>query len=840
MKIEKRISRRFALFGVLVVILFAVLVGGLYNLQISNADQYQSSVENQRVKTIRLTGQRGMITDADSVVLAMSEPMYNLTFYRSNRQRSPQEFEEFSRAIKETLDIVKQYGGELAIKPIFEKDPELDEYVFNFGRGVSQRTLEIRERQWRDNHALPESRFPTAQSCFDYLMEHFQLNKLGYNEENSLEIITVHSEMIMNIYLSVPIVIAKDVSFTAVSEIIGRSMVLPGMDVQVGEKRVYPRNNMASHVIGYVGPIAEGDNYAEELRPLGYALNDTIGKDGIEKSMENWLTPNISSRSGYRVMERDNNGRLTREISSQDPVNGNNVKLTINSGYQMAAERAIAENVLETRSVQERRMFEDRWRENNREKLEQRDFDKYPLQLAETGAMMVIDVNSGRVLAMAQYPNFDLNAMVAGGKATQEILTDERNVLINHNIHTAKEPGSIFKMVPAMAALTHKAIDVTTMISDEGYFTKYTRNEAEAPTCWISRGNRSRHANLTVVQGISNSCNYFFYEITSRLYGDTGSNLLYKYAAQMGLTTRTGIQLPGEKRSIVGNQTSLYDPTVSLNEQETFQPMLVAASIKAHLQAVGSSYGIEYDDVRLDTCIKRLMDMALNTHSDDWSDAMRPILMAELNMTRDMVWKQATVGDIWIYLNDIKWGGGLEVQMGIGQSITVLTPAAVSRYVASLGNGGTVYNLTVVDSITSPEGEILNQYQPNVMGRLQDAYLYLPYIKEGMKGVVDDSTGGTAYRRFNGWKHRNNVWAKTGTSQVTIGRIKLDLENNSWFVLLAPYETETEIAVVVMIPNGLAGAESTLAAKNFIDWWMDNRQLTVEDRPVVGGNELMP
>ncbi len=109
-----------------------------------------------------------------------------------------------------------------------------------------------------------------------------------------------------------------------------------------------------------------------------------------------------------------------------------------------------------------------------------------------------------------------------------------------------------------------------------------------------------------------------------------------------------------------------------------------------------------------------------------------------------------------------------------------------------------------------------------------------------MKGVVDDSTGGTAYRRFNGWAHRNNVWAKTGTSQVTIGGIKLDLENNSWFVLLAPYETETEIAVVVMIPNGLAGAESTLAAREFISWWMDNRQLTAEDHPVVGGNELMP
>ena len=137
-----------------------------------------------------------------------------------------------------------------------------------------------------------------------------------------------------------------------------------------------------------------------------------------------------------------------------------------------------------------------------------------------------------------------------------------------------------------------------------------------------------------------------------------------------------------------------------------------------------------------DKCIKRLMDMALNAHSDDWANAMRPILMAELNMTRDMVWSQAVIGDIWVYLNDIKWGGSLEVQMGIGQSITFLTPAAVSRYVASLANGGVVYNLSIVDSVVSPEGEILNQYQPSVFGTLEGAEQYLPDPRKACAGLL--------------------------------------------------------------------------------------------------------
>ena len=213
--------------------------------------------------------------------------------------------------------------------------------------------------------------------------------------------------------------------------------------------------------------------------------------------------------------------------------------------------------------------------------------------------------------------------------------------------------------------------------------------------------------------------------------------------------------------------------------------------------------------------------------------------MAELNMTRDMVWAQATIGDIWVYLNDIKWGGSQEIQFGIGQSITLLTPVAVSRYVASLANGGIVNNLSIVDSITSPEGDILNQYQQSILNRLDDAYLYLPYIKQGMMGVVDD--GGTAARKFRNWKHGDEIWAKTGTSQLTIGGIKLDVENNGWFVLLTPFSTDAEIAIITHIPNGYSGAETTGAAKDFVDWWMANRTTMSNEASLpVSGNELAP
>jgi len=837
MKFEKSTVRRYFIFGIVTVLLFGTLVFRLHSLQIVNAGQYQAAATTDRFKTIRLTGKRGMITDAESVVLAMSEDVYNVNFLLTNSQVNETGFKRFTPSILETKRIVESYGGQLLSDFVIQRNPETTLFEFNFGKGISEKAWAIRESQWRGNHYLSQRSYPTAEDCYNELFKKYQLEP-GTDEATALTVMAVYSEMRMNIFNSLPVVIAQDIPFEAVTEITGRSMSLPGMGIEVGEKRVYPRSTLASQVIGYVGPISESDNYATELRPMGYALNDIIGRDGIERSMENWLTPNILSRTGSRVMEKDHQGRLTRQMSYTPPTDGNNVKLTLIEPFQREAERAIAANVEYTRGVQEREMFRDRWRETNKAKIELRDFTEYPLQLADTGTMVVLEVATGRVLAMAQYPTYDLNAMVAGGKEVAEILLDERRPLWNFAIQSRAEPGSIFKMVTGLAALTSGRLTVDERITDTGPYMGYTTKEEDAPVCWIAKGYRKDHADLNIVSGLSKSCNFFFYTLAGKLYGQTGSNLLYQYAAKLGMTTRTGIQLPGEARSVVGNQTSLYDPTSPVNQQETSRPLLTAAKIKQHLRNVGSSYGITYDDVRLDACIKQLMDMALVTHQEEWPDAMRPILMAELNMTRDMVWLQAVIGEIWYALNDIKWGGSLEVQMAIGQSITLLTPAAVSRYVAALANGGIVYNLSIIDSVVSPEGEILNQYQPSVFGTLDGSEPYMPYIKEGMKGVVDEA--GTAKRYFDGWAYTDELWAKTGTSQVTIGGIKLDLENNGWFVALAPFSTPAEIAVVVLIPNGKAGAEATRAARDFIGWWMDDRNKRTGDTPVVPGNELMP
>ena len=99
------------------------------------------------------------------------------------------------------------------------------------------------------------------------------------------------------------------------------------------------------------------------LQAKGYSYNDTIGRDGIESSMEDWLTQNSSLRKGSRVVERDQMSRVVRELSYTAPQDGNNVKLTLNASYQQQAERCIAANVNSTRDLQEKNLASESWLE---------------------------------------------------------------------------------------------------------------------------------------------------------------------------------------------------------------------------------------------------------------------------------------------------------------------------------------------------------------------------------------------------------------------------------------------------------------------------------------------
>ncbi len=846
---QHALHMRFIVFGIILLIMFIYLASGLVRLQLKDSEMYKEKAESVRTKPITLRDKRGNITDADSVILAKDESVYNVTFYKDASTTSKKDYYRYTQSIVDTIRIIESNGGELAFGYVIERNEETGEWQFNFGSGVSENVLKTRENQWRSNNYVTEKSYPTAELCLQRLKRKYRIAQNEQDIENykaieeddyedvmildeatMLKVMAVYSEMQMNLFNSLPIPIAEDVAYETVIQVETQSMMLPGMSIEVGSKRVYPKHTMAAQIIGYVGKIPTRAKWLE-LEDLGYSYNDVIGRDGIESTMEQWLTQNSSRKQGQRVVERNNVSTVVRELSYTAPEAGDNVKLTIKASYQQTAERVIADNVAAIRDKQEELMVDSKWLEENRTDLAKRNWEKYPLELAEHGVMVVLDMED-RVLAMANFPTYDLNAIVAGGDAARAILADDRNLMLNYAIGSRATPGSIFKMVTGFGVLAEGELSPTDVFSDLGYYTKYNDDESTAPKCWINQNQREKHYFQTIVDAIQNSCNYFFYEMGDRL----GETRLYRYASLFGLTSLTGIDLPGEVRSVVGSQHTLYDPDKAMGEasQDTSTPIIVFNSLKTHFKAQGAKRGMDYDDERLSTCAKALMDMAVNTPQDDWVPEMRVILMETLGMNKETVYKSEVIQDAYIYLNDIKWGGQQTILTAIGQSVTTITPIAAARYVAAVANGGKVYNVSIIDSIISPEGEILSQRVPTLVNTLEDPNNYMALIREGMEGVTDDT--GTAKKYFANYPNvQKNIAAKTGTAQVT----SIDLENNAWFVAFAPVN-DPQIAICVFVPHGYSGGMASLAARDFVHWYLNQTELRTTDYVLPAGNSLAP
>ena len=261
---------------------FAYIVYGLAQLQLVKGEGYSDSAGRKSIKTIRTTGKRGMITDADSVILAMTEDVYNVTFYRDASKSKKADYLNYTKSIIEAIQIIEKYGGELCVDFVIGRD-ENGMWQYQFGDGISEAAWNTRSQQWRSNHYITETKYDDPEVAYQFLYGRYQFAQLDQvpDEETVLKVMAIYNEMQMNLYNSLPVVIAKDVSYATVSEIEGRSMMLDGFAIEIGSKRVYPRGSLASQVIGYVGPISSYETYYSELEPQGYKLTDTIGKDGI-------------------------------------------------------------------------------------------------------------------------------------------------------------------------------------------------------------------------------------------------------------------------------------------------------------------------------------------------------------------------------------------------------------------------------------------------------------------------------------------------------------------------------------------------------------------------------
>ena len=368
---------------------------------------------------------------------------------------------------------------------------------------ISDETL----KNWKKNNNIDEN--ATAEEAFYKFKEKYKIENDDINEIR--KIIAIRYAITKEGYSSTKsLVIAKDVPREVISEFSENSDEFPGITVSVQPTRQYTQGTLASHILGYAAKISDKEY---ETRKDTYTQNDIIGKTGIESVFEKYL----KGQNGIKQIDMAVDGTTTAEVIEKEAVAGANVVLTIDSKLQKVAETALASNI---------------------EKIKNGGFGK--AYNATGGSCVVMNVKTGEVLAMASYPDYNPQS-VADGISSEEwnkYSNNEAHPLLNKTMQSAYEPGSIFKMVTAIAGLESGSITMNDKINDTGVYKKYGAEWK----CWYYTDYHSGHGWLNVSGAIEKSCNYFFYETADRMGIDT----LDKYAKYFGLGTKTGIELPGE------------------------------------------------------------------------------------------------------------------------------------------------------------------------------------------------------------------------------------------------------------------------------------------------------
>ena len=801
-------KRMWILAGILLVVFASFFIRLDWMIQ-ARGDSYTERAETRSAKTITLYGMRGTIYDTNMVPLAYDRRSFNVTFYRDPLKNSDADRLAYTQTLAEVIKLVES-NGKTTVNDFWLKKDEDGVWRFDSGSG-SPAVEQTRERQWRSNFYLSKV---DEKDLYRTLVQKYKiLDVLGNDAEEDMivKVLALWQESRMNAFKPTPVTIAYDVGYETVSEIEVRSLDLLGVDVEESSSRVYPQGDVACHVIGYTSKISA--NQLESYQNQGYPNDAYIGSDGVERSLEDQLSPYIEYRQGSRAVEVDTRGKAVRELSYTAPTDGNSVVLTIDVDLQEYMASRLESAIKDIHAIQEDSLRWGHWLRENEDILKEYAEQGREIKLAETGAMVAMDPYTGRVLGMVSVPSYDLS-MFNDGKVDPTLwdaVLEGNNPLLNRAIGTKDAPGSIFKMCTALGGLSEGVITVDEIINDraEGF----TETNADRPAkCWTRFPEDHQNQNLEIA--LKNSCNMYFYTVGYRL----GIDRLYQWAAALGLTSKTNIELPGEATSFVGNQHMLYDPDNSPTWQNTAKPLLTYTAMKTTLEQIIQDRKMNVSTEVLEKALSDLMKIAISYNTkEQWYQPIREILQYDIGLPREYISSHYMVNTFVTYLADIYWTPNETIMCAIGQSITQVTPVAVARYVSAIVNGGTVYDAQIVDKIIAPDGTVVIEKQPVVANQIDSDPLYFATIRAGMEDVTDEVAGGTAAKYFEDSKYK--IAAKTGTSQ----RTELDVENNSWMVAYAPADSP-KIVVVCYVQNGYAGAYSAYAIKPVITYYLDSLQ----------------
>lgn len=481
---------RYNILTTIVYIIGIILLIQLFNLQIIHGAEYRETSNSRLTRESIIKAARGSIKDRTGVELVSTDTGYSVEIYSTKVSDS-----ELNNSIKKFIEILESNKDEFVDNLPIEVDP----YKFK------QEDVES-QKNWKIQYEMDENY--TAEQAFNALKEKYEITESDV--KMARKIMAVRYEISRNGYSTTKsVTIAKDISNTSAVQIREQNSMLSGMYVVTEPVVSYKSGSLASHVLGYVGAI-NAEEY--EARKDRYRNDDVIGKSGIQYVFEDYL----KGTDGIRQVDMTVDGAVTSEYTAQEAIAGSDVILTIDANLQKVAEDALEKNI------------KDIAKGKYGEKTD-----------SEAGAVVVMNVDSGEVLAMASYPDYN------PGKYSEEYSEDSTGKYLNRAISSAYAPGSTFKMVVASAALTTGEISPTSLVNDNGI---YPYGDRQA--CWYYRSYGRGHGYLNVTQALKYSCNYFFYDMGYRI----GIDKIAEYAKKYGLGQKTGIELEGEATGSVASK----------------------------------------------------------------------------------------------------------------------------------------------------------------------------------------------------------------------------------------------------------------------------------------------
>ena len=510
-------SNRLLVLAAFLIVVLAVYLGVLYNIQVTNHDYYLAQSIRTITREETVEASRGIITDRSGRELVSSRSSYNLTFDSSLLDEKDDE----NQAILRLVELCRSQGLSWTdTLPISDSAP--------FAYTID--TLDATQRSWfaaflqEDLEAISpgtssdqitalllENRGLSAHNMVQRLREKYEIpDSFSLNEARA--VIGVQYELsVRQLVNTTAYTMVEDIDTSFISLLNDGDYA--GAKITNSSVREY-MTDAAPHILGTVGTIWR-EEYLE-LKEQGYGYNDRIGRTGAEAAFETYL----KGKDGRRIVSTNADGKITGQYYEKEPQPGNTVELTIDLPLQQATEAALAATV---------------------EKMIADDGDE-----TRGAGATVIRVGTGEVLALASYPDFDLNTYY---QDYSELEKDPGMPFFNRATTGTYPPGSTFKPLTAIAALTENLITPSQKLKTTGHWV-YPGDANSHANCWLYNSTGGSHGKINVSEAITVSCNYFFAEMGYFLGLDT----LNEYARAFGLGEKTGIEIGDASGNMAENK----------------------------------------------------------------------------------------------------------------------------------------------------------------------------------------------------------------------------------------------------------------------------------------------